>query len=212
VTETSTNSVSNEKHQNEANEEAAFFCPVQLDEGRDNAQEMANEQKLQELLHSINEESSQLSGFLAEENKLIIELCTSLSQILKKLNLSFNIPAQNLSLNEKVKKVVLNEEGHLKLLHEKGREQSAFLAEYPPEVVMTVLWNVVPELSKGIASYKKTINKRINFFEEIKKELKTIAKAIIGNAGQNPSSSERKKDTTMQEASEAEKQSQDLGC
>jgi hypothetical protein len=174
--------------QNEAAEETYFFHPVQfseentevLDEKEIEKSKVEIEQKVQELLKSINEETLQLSEFLMEENKLMGELCMSLKQVLKKLNVSFNIPPQNIPTRKNVKKVILNEEGHLILVHEKGEVNSAFLAEYPPEVVMATLLVVMPELAKVITLYRKKISTRVNFFGKIKKELKSVAKAIVG--------------------------------
>jgi len=185
--------------QEEAAEEAHFFHPMQLseeggellDEKEIEKSKVEIEQKLQELLKSISEETLQLSEFLMEENKLMDELCTSLKQILKKLNVSFNIPPQDIPLRKKVKKVILNEEGHLILVHEKGEVNSASLAEYPPEIVMAVLWVVMPELAKVVMLYRKKISTRVNFFGKIRKELKSVAKAIVGKEGTSDSGSEQ---------------------
>jgi hypothetical protein len=172
-------------------EEAYFFHPVQLSEGSGEVLDEKEiekskaeiEQKLQELLKSINEETLQLSEFLMEENKMMEDLCMSLKQILKKLNVSFNLPPQNIPIGKKIKKVILNEEGHLILVHEKGDVNSGFLADYPPEIVMAVLWNVMPELAKVVMLYRKKISTRVNFFGKVKKELKDVVKAIVGKEG-----------------------------
>jgi hypothetical protein len=177
-----------EESQNEVVEETYFFHPVQLseenaeilDEKEIEKSKVEIEQKLQDLLKSINEETLQLSEFLMEENNLMSELCTSLKQVLKKLNVSFNIPPQNIPTRKKVKKVILNEEGNLILVHEKGEVNSAFLAEYPPEIVMATLLGVMPELAKVIMLYRKKISTRVSFFGKIKKELKSVAKAMVG--------------------------------
>jgi hypothetical protein len=169
-------------------EETYFFHPVQLsEEGGETLDEqeieksrVEVEQKLQELLKSISEETLQLSEFLMEESKTMSELCTSLKQILKKLNVSFNIPPQNIPLKKKAKKVILNEEGHLILVYEKGEVYSAFLAEYPPEIVMAILLIIMPEMAKVIMLYRKKISTRVSFFGRVRKELRNVAKAIVG--------------------------------
>lgn len=84
----------------------------------------------------------------------------------------------------------MNEEGHLILVHEKGEVNSAFLAEYPPEIVMAALWVILPELAKVIMLYRKKISTRVNFFGKLKKELKGVAKAIIGGKEETATSSE----------------------
>lgn len=177
-----------EETQTETVEETYFFHPIKvseeggeiLDEKEIEKSGVEIEQKLQELLKSISEETLQLSEFLIEENNLMTDLCISLKHILKKLNVSFNIPPQNVPLTKKVKKVILNDEGHLILVHEKGDVTSAYLAEYTPEIVMSVLWVIMPELAKVIMLYRKKISTRVNFFGRVKKELKGVAKAIVG--------------------------------
>lgn len=195
-----------EESQSEATEETYFFHPMQLSEESEEILDEKDiekskveiEQKLQELLKSINEETLQLSEFLMEEKKLMNEICTSLKQILKKLNVSFNIPPRDIPLRKKVKKVILNEEGHLILVHEKGEVNSAFLAEYPPEIVMAVLWVVMPELAKVVMLYRKKISMRANFFGKIKKELKSVAKAIVGKEAASDSGSEQAMDVVKE--------------
>ena len=174
--------------QEEVIEKAHFFHPLQFSESEEvlNAEEIEKhklelEQKLQELLRSINEETLQLSEFLMEEGKLIRELCMSMRQILKKLNVSFSIPPKDIPIKAKVKKVVLNEECHLILVYEKGEVHSAFLAEYPPEIVMATLLVIMPELAEVIMLYRKKISTRVSFFAKIKKELKNVVKAIVGS-------------------------------
>ncbi len=124
----------------------------------------------------------QLNEFLTEEDKLIKELCSSLKQVLKKLNVSFNIPSKDLPIRAKVKKVILNEECHLIVIYEKGEVHSAFLAEYPRETVMAVLLSIMPELAKVIRLYRKRVSTRTSFFGRIKKELKNVLKTIVGSA------------------------------
>jgi len=195
-----------EEGQSEVTEETYFFHPMQLSEESEEILDEKDiekskveiEQKLQELLKSISEETLQLSEFLMEENKLMNEICIYLKQILKRLNVSFNIPPRDIPLRKKVKKVILNEEGHLILVHEKGEVNSAFLAEYPPEIVMAVLWVVMPELAKVVMLYRKKISTRANFFGKIKKELKSVVKAIVGKEATPDSGSEQTMDVVKE--------------
>jgi len=204
-----------QESQGEVVQEAYFFHPVQLseesgetlDEKEIEKSRVEIEQKLQELLKSISEETLQLSEFLMEENNLMNELCASLKHILKKLNVSFNIPPQDMPIRQKVKKVILNEEGHLILVHEKGEVNSAFLAEYPPEIVMAVLWVVMPELAKVIMLYRKKISTRVNFFGKVKKELKGVAKAMVGSKEDSQETSEEQVMDVVKEAVKPENQS-----
>ena len=140
----------------------------------------AEMQRMQELLKSINEETLQLSEFLIEESKLVSDLCVSMKHVLERLHVSFNIPPEDIPLQKKAKKLVLNEEGRLIIVDEKGEEQSAFLAEYPPEIIMAVLWDIMPQLTEAIIKYRKKIVSRVNFFVKLKKELKSVVKTLAG--------------------------------
>ncbi|HVP26754.1 MAG TPA: hypothetical protein VMT26_03715 [Candidatus Bathyarchaeia archaeon] len=164
-------------------EEPEVFCPLQLDE-KEMESKVEMEQKLQELLKTINEESLQLGKFLIDEGQLVNEVCTSLALVLKKLGISFRIPSRDIPFRRKVENAILNEEGKLTLTYENNEKHSAFLAEYPPEIVMAVLWIVIPELARAITVYRKKLDTRTNFFERVKKELKSVTKAIVeGNEG-----------------------------
>jgi hypothetical protein len=137
------------------------------------------EQRFNELLTTISEETIQLSEFLLEERKLIQELCMLLRQILKRLNMTFNIPLKAIpELQMKAKKIVLNKEGHLIVMYEKEKVNSKVLEEYSPEIVLSVIWNVIPELEKSIKTYRRKISERVRIFEKIKKELKNIQKVF----------------------------------
>jgi hypothetical protein len=171
-------------------EQSDVFCPVTLAgeslDGLENPKaEM--EQAMQELLKTVNEEGAQLNQFLVNESKLILEVCSSLTAILKKLEASFNIPPEGIPFRRKVRKAVLNKSGELTLTYEKDENHSAPLAEYPPDIVMAILWDVIPELARTMTIYRKRLNTRANFFEKVKKELKTIANAIDNEEKREPS-------------------------
>jgi len=167
--------------------EQGFLEPVLLTEengemsGEEEKSVLESEQKLQEILKNMNEETLQLNDFLTEESKLVSELCNSLKEILKKLNISLAIPHQDLPIQKKIKKAVLKQDGNLVLTEENGEAKSAYLAEYPPETVMAVLWIVIPALANAITRYRKRLSTRVNFFQGIKKELKNAARAITGD-------------------------------
>lgn len=143
------------------------------------------EQKLQELLMNLSEEILQLNGFMIKETGLIDELSSSLKEILKKLRISFSIPQQDVLLARKARKIVLTEEAHLTVTYESGETNSAFLAEYPAEVVAATLWSVLPELKKSVTLRRKLLSTRISFFEGIKKELTNIARSITAARNEN---------------------------
>lgn len=174
--------------QKDVTKEAYFFHPVQLseesgqiiDEKEIEKSNIEIEQKLQELLRSISEETLQLNEFLTRENELMNDICISIKQVLQRINVSFNIPPHDIPGKRKAKRIILNKECHLTLVYQKGQVRSAFLAQYPPEIVMAVLWIIMPELARAIMRYRKKISKRVSLFEKVKMELKNITKAMVG--------------------------------
>jgi len=192
-----------------------FFHPVQLSDKTEedpDEKDAENEQKLQELLKNMSEETVQLNAFMTEESKLMNELCTSLKQILKTIHVSVNIQPEDIPLKKKIKEVTLSQNGDLILISEKDEKHSAFLAEYPPEIVMAVLWVVIPELAKVITMYKKRTGVRVNFFGRVKKELKNAAKALGSIGEETPSSDKEKSEETQKEAPKGESKEDDRWC
>jgi len=160
------------------------FHPLQLEQEEKNPSE--HEQKIQEFLKALREETSELSISLAEENRLIKDICLSLTQALRKLEVTVTIPAEEMPVNKNIRKLVLNQEGTLKLLDENREVQSAPLSEYPPEIVMAIIDVVIPQLARVAASHRKRVKTRLGFFEEVRKELKAIISAIAGKSEENP--------------------------
>jgi len=163
------------------------------------------EQKFEELLRVIREETLQLSEFLIEEKRLIHELYVLLKLALRQLNASFRVSAKMISLSERIKHVVLNEEGHLILVNDKGEVSSKALEDFPPEVILNVLWVILPELSEMIVSYRKRISFRVNIFEKIGREFRNLHKIFSkreeGQATESPegaSEEEAQKDGVRQ--------------
>lgn len=168
------------------NEDTYLYYPYQLqnEETDENFEKtkVEIEKRFNELLTTISEETLQLSEFLLEEKKLIQELCMFLRHILRRLNMTFNIPLKAIpELQEKAKKIVLNKEGHLIVIYEKEKVNSKVLEDYQPEIVLSVIWNVIPELEKSIKTYRRRISERVSIFERIKKELKNIQKVFTSS-------------------------------
>ena len=137
------------------------------------------EQKFEELLRTIREETLQLSEFLIEEKRLIHELYSLLKPILKQLNISFNIPTKAIPLLDRVKHISLNAEGHLILVDEKNAVSSKALEDCSPEVILKVLWVVIPALSESILAYRKRVSFRVSLFERISREFKNLYQTFI---------------------------------
>jgi len=68
------------------------------------------------------------------------------------------------------------------------------------------LWIVIPELAKVISLYRKRLSARVGFFEGIKRELKSVAKAIVSNKDENSAKKEQAR-STAKEATKTEEKS-----
>lgn len=201
MAEAKTNSTVNQNAPPKKEDQAAVveregvFCPLDLTEHKNEGNEVKEngntEQKLTEILESITVETSQLNEAINEEGKIISEACLSLKEVLTKLHVSFDIPLEDVPIKKGTKKAVLDEDCRLTLIYGNDEKQAAFLAEYPPQMVMAVLWAVIPELAKAVTIYRKRMNARANFFEKIKKELKVAANSIASVSDMKPKPHER---------------------
>jgi len=154
------------------------------------------EQKFSDALKVINEETLQLSEFLVEDKKLAQELCRLIQPILKRLDLSFVMPPEAIPIFKKTDRIILNEAGHLIFVYEKTKVSSKPLEEYPPEIVLAVFLNIIPELGRSMRSYRKTISMRINFFERMYRELENINRAFTTSKRNARGSSEEHMEET----------------
>lgn len=166
------------------------FHPVQLSSDPKEAhaeKETEKEKKLHDLLQSLIEESTLLSEHMATERRLITDVSSSLTQVLKRLNVSVVIPPARLPLDRRVKQITLDRNGNLRLVYDNRECQTAHLANYSPETVAAVLWVVMPELPKAIAKARKKLNTRTSFLEGVKEELQTTLEDL-GTEDQNGTS------------------------
>jgi hypothetical protein len=136
------------------------------------------ENKFNEFLAAINEETLQLSEFLIEEKKLTDELCGLLTQTLRRLKISFYISPEYVAKLGEARQIKLNREGHLIIIREQDKVDSKLLSDYPPDIILTVVWVIIPELEKAMKAYRSRISKRVSLLEKIKQELKNIEKAF----------------------------------
>ncbi len=163
--------------------DAYFSYTQQLQNEEEESREIEDkrgeiESRFNEFLKAISEESLQLSEFLLEERKLTNQLCSLLTQILRRLKISFNIPPEYLASLGKARQIKLNTEGHLILIRDGDKVDSRLLQDYPPDVILTALWVIIPELEKAIKAYRKKISRRVTLLEKIKQELKNIQQAF----------------------------------
>lgn len=136
------------------------------------------ENKFNEFLTAIDEETLQLSEFLIEEKKLTDELCSLLTQTLRRLKISFYISPEHVAKLGEARQIKLNREGHLIIIRDRDKVDSKLLSDYPPDIILTVVWVIIPELEKAMKAYRSRISNRVSLLERIKQELKNIEKAF----------------------------------
>ncbi len=132
-----------------------------------------NEQ-MQESLKVLSEETLQLSELIWQESKLAREFCALLKQVLKQLNMSFNLPVDVFQKGVKLQQVILNSQAHLILINDKNEVESKALEDYPSDVVFNLVSFIVPELGKSLSLYRQKISVRIDFFDRVNRELRNL--------------------------------------
>lgn len=153
----------------------SYFSILQ-DKDAENEKVKEVEEKFFSLLKALNEDTRQLSEFMIEEGNMIKELCTYLSKIFSQLDLSVVLPLMPVPWMEGCKEAILNSQGHLIIVKDKVESKS--LEKYPPDVVLMVIWAVIPQLKELVDSYMKRISKRISIFERVTEELKNIQRTF----------------------------------
>jgi len=136
---------------------------------------MPSDDQIQESLRIMNEETLQLSEFLLQEGKLVKELCILLKQVLKRLNMSFNIPSNVFPKVQSTQQIILNEEAHLIFISNENKVKSKALEDFPPQVILNVTSFIIPKLSNSLTSYRKRISSRLGLFNKINQELKNLS-------------------------------------
>lgn len=140
--------------------------------------------QIEKILKIISEEAMQLSEFLLQEEKLIRELCVILKQVLKQLNMSFNLSANIFPQAPKTQEIILNAEAHLIFIGNENEVKSKALEDYPPQVILNIASFIIPELGKSLTSYRKEVSSRIGIFDRINHELRNLRK-ILANRPKN---------------------------
>jgi len=136
------------------------------------------ESKLCELLEAMSAETTELGEFLKKERELTKELYCILREILVNLKTSFNIPAESVTKLKYANKIKLDTEAQLVVVWPGNKVDSKPLKDYSPDVVLTVLWTIFPELQKMVKAHKEKAKRRVGFLERIRKQMKTLQKAF----------------------------------
>lgn len=147
--------------------------PLVLAEAVQGSAPIVNEQ-MQESLKVLSEETLQLSELIWQEAKLIREFCALLKQVLRQLNMSFNLPVSIFPEGRKLQQVILNSEAHLILVNDRNEVDSKALEEYSSDIVFNLVSIIIPELSKSLTLYRQKINVKIELFDRVNRELRNL--------------------------------------
>jgi len=131
-------------------------------------------EQMQESLKVLSEETLQLSELIWQDAKLTREFCALLKQVLKQLNMSFNLPVNVFSHEGKLQQVILNPEAHLILINDKNEVESKALEDYPSDIVFGLVSSIIPELGRSLSLYRQKISVRIDFFDRVNRELRNL--------------------------------------
>lgn len=139
------------------------------------------DEKMQESLKILSEETLQLSEFIWQEEKLIKELCALLKHVLKQLNISFNLPLDTLPHPDRTRRIMLNDEAHLIFINDQNEVRTKALEDYPSNAIFNVILFVIPELGRSLTSYRKRISLRISLFDRVNQELKNLRNIFVNS-------------------------------
>lgn len=131
-------------------------------------------EQMQESLRVLSEETLQLSELIWQEAKLTREFCALLKQVLRQLNMSFNLPVNIFSEGRKLQQVILNPEAHLILINDKNEVESKALEDYSPNIIYNLVSFIIPELAKSLALNRQRLNVRIELFDKVNRELRNL--------------------------------------
>lgn len=155
------------------NKNGANSQPLVLTETGQGPASIINGQ-MQESLKVLSEETLQLSELIWQQAKLIREFCALLKQVLRQLNMSFNLPVSTFPESRKLQQIILNSEAHLLLINDRNEVDSKALEEYSPDIVFNLVSFIIPELSKSLTLYRQKINVKIELFDQVNRELRNL--------------------------------------
>jgi hypothetical protein len=135
-------------------------------------------EKFFDILRSINDDTKQLGEYLIEERNMVKAICTYLRRIFSQLNIAIILPNIPVPPFKTCKEIILNSQGHLIIVKEDDKVESRSLQKYPPEIVLIVIWGVIPKLKEIINAYMRQVSTRLDFFEKINEELKSVQESF----------------------------------
>jgi len=125
---------------------------------------------LSEIFKEIHEGTQILVDSREKEASLSRDMCTTLVSYTKWLGTSLELAPKSIPHFDSAKSIILSPEGKL-MITEENKVRSKPLEAYPPEIVMAVVLEVLPQLGSIINSRVQKLNERISLFNKISQEL-----------------------------------------
>ncbi len=144
----------------------------------DENKQRETENRFNDFLKAIGNETSQLNDYLVEEKRLTSELCNLITHIIKCLRISFSIAPGHIANLRNARQVKLDPNGRLVVIEEGQDASPKPLEEYAPDVILSVMLVVIPELEKAVKTYRKRISQRVSLLEKMKLELRNLQIAV----------------------------------
>ena len=181
-------------------EEYSNYLAILKDKDSNDEKIREVEEKFSELLRSINDDTKQLGEFLIEERNMVKDICIYLKGIFSQLNIAIILPNIPIPPFKTSKEIILNSQGHLIIVKEDNIVESRPLQNYPPEVVLIIVWGVIPKLKEIIHTYMKQVSSRINLLDKINEELKNVQESFNISQREDDESAEDFREKTAREA------------
>jgi len=191
-----------EKFENSETKDAEYssYLSVLQDKDSDNEKIKEIEEKFLLLLRSVNDDTKQLGEYLIEERNMVKDICTYLERIFSQLNIAIILPDIPIPFFKICKEIILNSQGHLIIVKEDNRVESKSLQKYPPEVVLIVVWGIIPKLKEIISTYMRHVSIRVDLFEKISEELKSVQESFEVPEREDGQESENFREDSAREA------------
>jgi hypothetical protein len=97
---------------------------------------------------------------------------------LRQLDISIEISSKALPFIQNAERIILNTKGHLIIFSKDKKIDSMTLEDYPPEVVLMVVWNIIPKLKLLISEYTDKVKQRVEYFDRISRDLRSLKGAF----------------------------------
>lgn len=129
---------------------------------------------LSKLLQSMRDGARGLAESRAEDARLSRELCGALSAYTSWLDVALEIPPETIPTLHNAERMFLSPQGDLVVVDGRGKVNSQALAEYPTEIVLTVVCNALPKLQSKIDSYSHRLTERIELLGRVNEDLRSL--------------------------------------